>query len=144
LSYIFCPETFHGFLKFAGILFHVSILFKTNFSSMKIYVGNLNYRSTEEEIQQLFSDFGDVKSVQIIKDKMSGRSKGFAFVEMENDAEAKEAIEALHEAEFGQRNLVVNEARPMNPDDRRDNRGGDRGGNRGGGGGRGQDSRRRY
>jgi RNA recognition motif-containing protein len=107
---------------------------------MKIYVGNLNYRSTEEEIQQLFSDFGDVKSVQIIKDKMSGRSKGFAFVEMENDAEAKEAIEALNEADFGQRKLVVNEARPMNPDDRR---GGDRG-DRGDRGGRGQDSRRRY
>jgi cold-inducible RNA-binding protein len=128
--------------KFAGFLVHVFFI-KTNFSSMKIYVGNLNYRSTEEEIQQLFSDFGDVKSVQIIKDKMSGRSKGFAFVEMENDAEAKEAIEALHEADFGQRNLVVNEARPMNPDDRRDNRGGDRGGNRGGGG-YGQDSRKRY
>jgi RNA recognition motif-containing protein len=104
------------------------------FFCMKIYVGNLNYRSTEEEVQQLFSDFGDVKSVQIIKDKMSGRSKGFAFVEMENDAEAKEAIEALNEADFGQRKLVVNEARPMNPDDRR---GGDRGG-------RGQDNRRRY
>ncbi len=102
---------------------------------MKIYVGNLNYRSTEEEINQLFSDFGDVKSVQIIKDKMSGRSKGFAFVEMEDDAEAKEAIEALHESDFAQRNIVVNEARPMNPDDRRgDSRGG----------GRGQQSRRRY
>jgi RNA recognition motif-containing protein len=101
---------------------------------MKIYVGNLNYRSTEDEIQQLFSDFGDVKSVQIIKDKMSGRSKGFAFVEMENDAEAKEAIEALHEAEFGERNLVVNEARPMT-DDRKS--GGDRGGRR-------DNSRRRY
>ena len=101
---------------------------------MKIYVGNLNYRSTEDEIQQLFSDFGDVKSVQIITDRMSGRSKGFGFVEMENDAEAKEAIEALNEAEFGERNIVVNEARPMNPD-------GKRGDNREG---RGQRGNRRY
>ncbi len=101
---------------------------------MKIYVGNLNYRTTEDEINQLFSDFGEVKSVQIISDKMSGRSKGFAFVEMEDDTEAKEAIEALNETEFAQRNLVVNEARPMNPD-------GPRGDRRGG---RQQDSRRRY
>jgi RNA recognition motif-containing protein len=101
---------------------------------MKIYVGNLSYRTTEEEIEQLFADFGDVKSVQIIKDKMSGRSKGFGFVEMEDDAEAKEAIEALHETDFAERNLVVNEARPMNPDSRRgDSRAG-----------RGQQDRRRY
>ncbi len=98
---------------------------------MKIYVGNLNYRTTEEEIHQLFADFGEVKSVQIINDKMSGRSKGFGFVEMDDDAEAKEAIEALHETEFAERTLVVNEARPMNPDGPRR-------------GGRGQDSRRRY
>jgi cold-inducible RNA-binding protein len=102
---------------------------------MKIYVGNLSYRTTEEEIEQLFADFGDVKSVQIIKDKMSGRSKGFGFVEMEDDAEAKAAIEALHETDFADRNLVVNEARPMNPDSRRgDSRGG----------GRGPQDRRRY
>ncbi len=101
---------------------------------MKIYVGNLSYRSTEEEINQLFSDFGEVKSVQIITDKMSGRSKGFAFVEMEDNAEAKEAIEALNETDFGQRNLVVNEARPMDPDRRR-------GGNREG---RRDSGRRRY
>lgn len=90
---------------------------------MKIYVGNLNYRTTEDEIQQLFSDYGDVKSAQIITDKMSGRSKGFAFVEMEDENEAKEAIQNLHDTEFGQRNIVVNEARPMNTDDRK---GGDR------------------
>lgn len=94
---------------------------------MKIYVGNLNYRTTEDELNQLFSDFGDVKSVQIIKDKMSGRSKGFGFIEMEDDAEAKEAIEALHETDFAERNLVVNEARPMDPDKRRGEGRGDRG-----------------
>jgi len=86
---------------------------------MKIYVGNLSYKSTEEEIQKLFSDYGDVKSVQIISDRRSGRSKGFAFVEMEDDSEAKEAIEALNDIEFGQRKLIVNEARPMDPDRRR-------------------------
>ena len=89
---------------------------------MKIYVGNLNYRTTEDEIHQLFSDFGEVKSAQIIKDRMSGRSKGFAFVEMEDENEAKEAIQKLHESEFGQRSIVVNEARPMNTDDRRGDR----------------------
>ncbi len=97
---------------------------------MKIYVGNLNYRTTEEELNQLFSDFGSVKSAQIIKDKMSGRSKGFGFVEMEDDGEAKAAIENLHDSEFGERNIVVNEARPM--EDRKKT------------GGRDQDSRRRY
>ena len=81
-------------------------------------------------MNQLFSDFGDVKSAQIIKDKMSGRSKGFGFVEMEDDAEAKEAIENLHDTEFGERNIVVNEARPMEDRKRA--------------GGRNQDNRRRY
>ncbi len=90
---------------------------------MKIYVGNLSYRTTEEELEQLFSDFGEVKSVQVIKDRMSGRSKGFGFVEMEDDSEAGEAIEALHETEHGGRNLVVNEARPMNNDRRGESRG---------------------
>ncbi|MFO7923756.1 MAG: RNA-binding protein [Bacteroidales bacterium] len=98
---------------------------------MKIYVGNLNYKTTEDEIHQIFSDFGEVKSAQIITDRMSGRSKGFGFVEMEDEAEAKEAIEALNETELAQRNIVVNEARPMNPDGPKR-------------GGRGQDSRRRY
>jgi RNA recognition motif-containing protein len=106
---------------------------------MKIYVGNLSYRTTEEDVEQLFADFGEVKSVQIIKDRMSGRSKGFGFVEMEDEAEAKEAIEALHESEFAERNLVVNEARPMNPEGRRSD-------SRGGAGGRGgqQGRSRRY
>ncbi len=80
---------------------------------MKIYVGNINYRTTDEELKQLFSDFGEVNSVQVITDRISGRSKGFAFVEMDDDAEAREAIEALHESDFAQRTIVVNEARPM-------------------------------
>ena len=80
---------------------------------MKIYVGNINYRTTGEELEQLFSEYGDVSSVQVITDRISGRSKGFAFVEMDDDAEARDAIEALHESDFAQRTLVVNQARPM-------------------------------
>lgn len=98
---------------------------------MKIYVGNISYKTTNEELEQLFSDFGEVRSVQIITDRISGRSKGFAFVEMDDDAEAREAIEALHETDFAQRTIVVNEARPMT--DRKENRRG-----------REQQDRRRY
>jgi RNA recognition motif-containing protein len=79
---------------------------------MTIYVGNLSYRVKEEEISELFADFGAVKSVNIIRDKMSGRSKGFAFVEMEKDSDAAAAIEALNETEFAERNIIVNKARP--------------------------------
>jgi RNA recognition motif-containing protein len=78
-----------------------------------IYVGNLNYRSTENDLGTLFSEFGNVESVKIIMDKMTGRAKGFAFVEMPNEEEANRAIEALHEKEFMTRNILVNKARPM-------------------------------
>jgi RNA recognition motif-containing protein len=79
---------------------------------MNIYVGNLNFRTTEQQIADLFAQYGEVTSVKIVKDQETGRSKGFAFVEMADDMEASNAIQALNEAEFGQRNLVVNEARP--------------------------------
>ncbi len=79
---------------------------------MNIFVGNLNYQASETELESLFSEFGTVTSVKIIKDNETGRAKGFAFVEMENDAEAEEAIQALHETDFKQRALVVNKARP--------------------------------
>ncbi len=79
---------------------------------MNIYVGNLSYQTTEEEISDLFRSYGDVKSVKIIVDRNSDRSKGFAFVEMDNDDEANRAIEELNNKEFGGRNLRVNEARP--------------------------------
>ena len=78
-----------------------------------IYVGNLNYRSTENDLGTLFSEFGNVESVKIIMDKMTGRAKGFAFIEMPNEEEANRAIEALHEKEFMTRNILVNKARPM-------------------------------
>lgn len=82
---------------------------------MNIYVGNLSYGVKEGELQSLFGDFGSVTSVKIITDRDSGRSKGFGFVEMENDGEAKEAIEKLNGVEFSGRKLTVNEARPKAP-----------------------------
>jgi RNA recognition motif-containing protein len=79
---------------------------------MNIYVGNLPYGVTEDDLNDAFSQFGKVASVSIIKDKFSGQSKGFGFVEMPNDAEAEEAIKALNERDFKGRNLRVNQAKP--------------------------------
>ncbi len=79
---------------------------------MRIYVGNLSYDTTEEELQKLFEEHGEVESVALISDKYSGRSKGFGFVEMPNDDEAKSAMESLNETDFMGRDLKVNEARP--------------------------------
>ena len=79
---------------------------------MNIYVGNLDFKLTEQELNDLFSEFGEVESAKIITDKYSGRSKGFGFVTMEDDTEASEAIEALNGREVNNRPLTVNEARP--------------------------------
>jgi len=79
---------------------------------MNIYVGNLNYQASEEELQAIFEEFGTVNSTKIITDKFSGRSKGFGFIEMENDNEAKKAIDGLNGTTFKDRELTVNEARP--------------------------------
>lgn len=79
---------------------------------MNIYVGNLDYKVNEDDLKGIFEDFGTVTSTKIIIDKYNGRSKGFGFVEMENDAEAKKAIEDLNGASFENRNIVVNEAKP--------------------------------
>ena len=78
-----------------------------------IYVGNLNYKATENDLGTLFSEYGNVESVKIIKDKMTGRAKGFAFVEMPDDDSANRAIESLNNREFMTRNILVNKARPM-------------------------------
>ena len=78
----------------------------------KIYVGNLNYDTSEEDLKKAFSEFGEVASVSLISDKYSGRSKGFAFVEMPNDDEAAKAIAGLNEKDLGGRKVRVNEARP--------------------------------
>ncbi len=79
---------------------------------MNIYVGNLPYDVTEDELKALFSEFGEVSTVNIITDKFSGQSKGFGFVEMPNDSEAEEAIKALDGRELKGRNIKVNQAKP--------------------------------
>ena len=79
---------------------------------MNIYVGNIAWSMTEDELNALFSEFGSVSSAKIITDKYSGRSKGFGFVEMDNDAEAEAAIEALNDSDQNGRNLRVNQDRP--------------------------------
>src|SRR3974390_3329579 len=94
-----------------------------------IYVGNLPYDTTGDDLVQLFQAHGTVTSAQVIIDKFSGRSRGFGFVEMANDDEAPTAIDALNGTAFGNRPLTVNEARP-----REDRGGGGRGGYGGGGG----------
>lgn len=79
---------------------------------MNIYVGNLNYRVNENDLKEIFEEYGTVSSAKIIMDKYSGRSKGFGFVEMENNDEGKKAIEELNGATYETREMVVNEARP--------------------------------
>jgi RNA recognition motif-containing protein len=79
---------------------------------MNIYVGNLNYKVNEEDLKEIFEDYGTVSSSKIIMDKYSGRSKGFGFVTMDSDDEANKAIEELNGASLEERVMVVNEARP--------------------------------
>src|SRR3990167_8620006 len=105
----------------------------------KLYVGGLPYSTTDAELKDAFSQAGAVDSAVIIMDKMSGRSKGFGFVEMTSDEEAQKAIEMWNGKDFGGRSLTVNEARPMEPRNNfreggRGGYGGGRGGGRGGGG----------
>ncbi|MDY6854238.1 MAG: RNA-binding protein [Thermodesulfobacteriota bacterium] len=79
---------------------------------MNIYVGNLPYSVTEDDLRDVFSEFGEVSSVKIITDKFSGQSKGFGFVEMPSNTQANEAINALNESEIKGRRLKVNQAKP--------------------------------
>jgi RNA recognition motif-containing protein len=99
----------------------------------RLYVGNLSYGVDSSQLQDLFSQHGSVVSAEVISDRMTGRSKGFGFVEMGTDEEAQAAITALHGQEHGGRNLTVNEAKPK---EERSGGGGGYGGG-GGGGGRG-------
>ena len=109
--------------------------------STKLYVGNLAFQTTSEDLQELFAQAGTVESASVVEDRMTGRSRGFAFVEMSTKEEAAAAIDQFNGKELGGRALKVNEAKP------RENRGGGGrgfggnrggyGGNRGGGGGRG-------
>lgn len=79
---------------------------------MNIYVGNLPYGVSEDDLKGAFAEFGEVSSVNIITDKFSGQSKGFGFVEMSNDSEADEAMRALNESDLKGRNIRVNQAKP--------------------------------
>ena len=106
--------------------------------ALRLYVGSLSYQTTEEELADLFGQVGQVVSATVITDRDSGRSKGFGFVEMSNDDEARRAIDQLNGTVLGNRQIIVNEAR-----ERRDN---SYGGNRGGGyrGGRGGSRNNNY
>jgi RNA recognition motif-containing protein len=96
---------------------------------MTIYVGNLSHKASEQDVTELFAQYGEVKSAKIIQDNYTGQSRGFAFVEMD-DAAAQEAMSALNETEFMTRTIIVNEAKPKTSG----GGGGDRGGRSGGGG----------
>jgi cold-inducible RNA-binding protein len=108
---------------------------------MNIYVGNLPFSATEDEVREVFAAFGQVRSVTLIKDKVTGQPRGFGFVEMPEDSEAQNAIQALNGKDFNRRSLVVNPARPREErtgfrqgggfsDQRRPSGGESRGGNR--------------
>jgi RNA recognition motif-containing protein len=99
----------------------------------KLYVGNISFQTTSEELVQMFSQYGTVLGAQIVSDRETGRSRGFAFVEMHDGAD--EAIAALHGTQFGGRTLTVNEARPREERPRSGGGGGGYGGERRGGGG---------
>ena len=104
--------------------------------STKLYVGNIPYETTEQDLESLFAQAGAVQSVNVMRDRETGRARGFAFVEMASEADAQAAINQLNDRPFGGRNLTVNEARPQPA------RSGGFGGG-GGGGGRGQGGPRR-
>jgi len=94
---------------------------------MDIYVGNLAFQFSESDLQSLFQEYGEIKSVKLISDKMTGKSKGFGFVTMENETEAQAAIDKLNGTSVEGRNIIVNQARPKT-----ENSGGGGGGFRGG------------
>jgi cold-inducible RNA-binding protein len=106
----------------------------------KLYVGNLNYSTTEQELRDLFSEVGPVASVSLVMDRDTGRPRGFGFVEMETDEAAQQAVEKLNNREVASRTLTVNIARPKTEGGRGGGgRGGFGGGGRGGFGGGGRD-----
>ncbi len=103
----------------------------------KLYVGNLPYSTTDQTLADMFANYGPVTSASVISDKMSGRSKGFGFVELEDDSMAKKSIEELNGTMMESRNIVVSVARPMEERPR-----GSFGGDRGGSSSRGRSDRR--
>ena len=117
---------------------------------MNIFVGNLNYNLTQEDLSEIFEEYGELTSVKLITDKFTGKSKGFGFVEMANADEAKKAIEELNGADLEGRTMVVNESVEKPRDNRRSGGGGgfrggnNRGGNSGGYGRRDNNYRSNY
>jgi cold-inducible RNA-binding protein len=107
--------------------------------AMKLYVGNLSFQTSSEDLQQLFSQAGTVESATVVEDRDTGRSRGFGFVEMASKEDGEKAIEQFNGTDLAGRNLTVNEARPREDRGGRGGGGGrgGYGGNRGGGGGRG-------
>jgi cold-inducible RNA-binding protein len=106
--------------------------------SMKLYVGNLSFQTSSEELQQLFAQAGTVESATVVEDRDTGRSRGFGFVEMASKEDGEKAIQQFNGTDLNGRNLTVNEARPREDRGNRGGGGGGRGGyggNRGGGGG---------
>jgi RNA recognition motif-containing protein len=113
-------------------LFYFNGFKKRTLMTKKLYVGNLSYSTTEDDLHKLFTQVGPVVSVALITDRMTGQSKGFGFVEMDTEKAAQEAIQRLNSQELNQRSITVSEARP--PKERTPFGGG--GGGRGGSGGR--------
>jgi RNA recognition motif-containing protein len=107
----------------------------------KLYVGNIPFETNENDLQELFAEAGPVESVNVVRDRETGRARGFAFVEMATDQGAQAAVSQLHDRTFGGRRLTVNEARPQTP---RGGGGGGGGYSRGGGGGGGRRSEPRW
>lgn len=107
----------------------------------KLYVGNISFKATEEDIRELFAGSGDVASVKLITDAQTGSPKGFGFVEMTNEEDAKKAIDALNGTTFMERSITVAEAKPQQPRERRGGFGGGRGGFGGGRSGQGRGRR---
>jgi len=116
--------------------------------SKKLYVGSLPYSVDDTQLQELFAKFGQVSSAKVIRDKFSGQSKGFGFVEFASDEEGQKAMEGMNGQDLGGRSIKVNEAKPMEPREGRGGGGGGYGGGgrggRGGGGGRGGFQRNSY
>src|SRR5688572_8674310 len=110
---------------------------ESSLMSRKLYVGNLPYETNEDDLQALFAEAGAVESVNVVRDRETGRARGFAFVEMATDQDAQAAVSQLHDRTFGGRRLTVNEARPQTP---RSGGGGGGGYGRGGSGGGGRRS----
>jgi cold-inducible RNA-binding protein len=102
---------------------------------MRLYVGNLSYNTSSQDLESMFAEFGQVKSAQVVMDRDTGRSKGFGFVEMGDKSQGLAAIDGLNEKEVDGRSLTVNEARPREERGGGGGKGGGRGGYGGGGGG---------